>query len=607
MIYQTQAANGAEALAAYYLQNGNGTHAYRYFGVHRLRDVQGWWYVFRVAAPSADKVSLVGEWDNWEPVCMHRLGESGVWELVMSADLCPEGLRYKYLIQKGDGLHYKADPYARKSESGGEGASFICTETHYVWQDAQYLADRAQRQDTYERYAYPMNVYEVELSTWLGADKQAELEPDASNYRSLADLLSQYTADMGYTHVLLHSPCRQRSGKHGIITFFAPDAALGAPDDFAYFVDRMHKAGIGVITELECNTPGTHAGGLINFDGGGLYTAEIGGQAGFSYSDPYATTLLYSAATFWLREFHVDGLFVNACDMPCNRQTGDFVRSIALYAKKAAADALLLIRAESCRGLSAGQSIGGLGYDFVIDPRVENALLECFCMSDSLRVGRQAWLDPARYLYGEDGMLALSSAIPIGLSRSVMGSLFGSHSEKFAAMRTLFLYMICLPGKKLSFMGNEIGQITPWSLHDGVEWFMQEFNSHKALREYVKALNRFYLSAPPLWECDYSKQGLCALPIRNAPEGVIAFKRYDRMGREACVVLHFGKGEAKGVRVAVGGRYPYYRQAFTTLEQTDAERMQTDAEGMLTLDIQGVSGVVLEPVEPSGGFWFENV
>lgn len=607
MLYETDQARGSAELAAYYLQNGKGTHAYRYFGVHRLVDRQGWCYVFRVSAPGADRVSLVGEWDGWEPWPMLRLESSGVWELYVSAEICPEGLRYKYLIQKGTDMHYKADPYARKSESGGEGASFICTESHYVWSDGAFLSERAQTYTEHTFYSYPMNVYEVELSGWLGASDIAYGGKKSANYREIADLLAQYAADMGYTHLLIHSPCRQGAGKYGLSTWFAPDASLGTPDDFAYFMDRMHKERIGVIMELECCALGTHAAGQMDFDGAGMYTAYRNGKACFDYDDPYATTLLYSAALFWLREFHLDGLYINTRDMVADRSSGNFVRELAHAVHKGVPGALLIIRGAGYRGLTAHSALGGLGYDLLLDFAAESALLDCFSMPASLRLGRMAWRDPAKQLYAESGILALSSEIAARRSVSVMESLHGSHSQKFDAMRLLLMYMTCLPGKKLLFMGNEIGQISAWSIEQGVEWFVQEFDSHKALRSYVKAINALYLHTPALWECDFTKDGLAKVHVENAPEGLIAFKRFNRAGGEVCAVLHFGEQDAKDIRVAVGGRYPYYTCVFSTKEQVQQMRLQTDGLGMLSLDLDGLSGVMLCPVEPAGGFWFENV
>ncbi len=606
MDYETQSQKESASLAAYYLQNGKGTHAYRYFGVHRLLDRPEWSYVFRVSAPGADRVFVAGEWNGWEPICMQRLSDSGVWELVWYADICPEGLRYKYRIEKDGKTHYKADPYARKSESAGEGASFICTESHYVWRDGAYLAERNRRYAEHERYAFPMNVYEVALPLWLGNADTGFVGNAGLNYRSIADLLSQYAVDMGYTHVLIHCPCLQSGGKDGIVTYFAPDASLGTSDDFSYLIDRLHKEHVGVIMEFVCHEPGTHAGGLCNFDGAGMYAKQEKAAPCFDYSDPYATTLLYSCALFWLREYHLDGLYIDATDMKADHATGAFIRELVASVRRGMGDALLLLRGSGYRGSSVQQRFGGLGFDFVLDFDSEAALLDCFAMPPSLRLGRQAWREPTSHLYAENCMIALSSALSIRQSRSVMSSLYGSHSEKFAAMRLLLLYMTCLPGKTLLFMGNEIGQLSPWSAQDCVEWFLQDFESHSYLRSFVRALNQFYLQTPALWDCDYSKDGTASVPLENAPEGLVAFKRFDRTGRHVCVLLNFGTEQARDVCVGAGGRYPYYACVFATDERIGALRLQTDARGMLCMDVEGLCGMILAPIEPSSGFWIEN-
>lgn len=603
MGYETAQSKGGAFLAAYYLQNGKGTHAYRYFGVHRLPEGQGWSYVFRVAAPGADGVALVGEWNAWEPAPMHRIAGSGVWEITWHTDICPEGLRYKFRVQKGERVHDKADPYARMSESGGEGASVICTESHYAWQDEGYLAKRAQRYGDHVRYAYPMQIYEVDPARWLGADPElAGVEP---GYRAVGDLLSQYAADMGYTHLLLRFPGLQNGGRGGMITRFAPDGTLGTPDDLAYLIDRMHKQGIGVLLEIECRFAGTHASGLCDFDGCGLYARTSKEETLLDLTDPHATTLLYSSALYWLREYHADGLYLNAEGMIPDRASGEFVRTLASAVRTGMPDALLLLRAGGYRGLSAGQALGGLGYDFVIDPATEAALLDCFAMTSELRINRQAWREVAKGIYSEDAVLSLSSALCARQAGSVMGSLSGEHAQKFATVRLLYLFMTCLPGKKLTFMGNELGQPSSAALPEGVAWFLRQLPSHAQLFAYVKALNAFYLYTPPLWECDCSKDGLAAVECRDAPRGVIAFKRFDRAGREVCAVFNMSDLPAKGIRLVTGGRYPYYECAFSTSPGTCPARLQTDAEGCVTLDLDPLCGMILTPLVPSGGFWFD--
>lgn len=602
MGYETAQSKGGAFLDAYYLQNGKGTHAYRYFGVHRCSCEQGWSYVFRAAAPGADSVALVGEWNGWEPIFMQQIAGSGTWETVWHTEICPEGLRYKYRVQKDGGVHDKADPYAHMSEGGGEGASIICTETHYAWQDGEYLAMRAQKYADHVRYAYPMQIYEVDLTRWLGADRDViDVEP---SYRAIGDLLSQYAADMGYTHLLLRFPGLQNGGKDGMITRFAPDSTLGTPDDLAYLIDRMHRQGVGVLLEIECRYAGVHASGICNFDGCGLYAHVSDEDASrMELADPYATTLLYSSALFWLREYHADGIYLNTDGMRADRTSGEFVRTLASAVRTGVSDALLLLRAGGYRGLSAGQALGGLGYDLVIDPATENALFDCFCMPSELRVGRQAWREVARGLYTEDAVIALSSALCAKQAGSVMGSLPGTHAEKFATARLLYLFMTCLPGKKLTFMGNELGQLTSAALPEGVEWFLREVNSHAELCAYVRSLNAFYLQTPPLWECDCSKDGLCAVECRDAQAGVIALKRFDRVGREVCAVFNMSAQPAKGVRLLTGGRYPYYECAFSTTPDVYPERLQTDGQGCVTMDLDALCGVILTPLAPTGGFW----
>lgn len=601
MVYETRQGKGSTELAAYYHQNGKGTHAYCYFGVHRLRERQGFCYCFRVSAPGADRVSLVGEFNAWDPAAMQRIENTDVWELTVVADICPEGLRYKYKIERGEHACYKADPYARQSESGGEGASLIFTESHHSWRDREYLENRLKQYIGQARYSMPINIYEVILGDWLG---QADPSLAPAFYRALGDLLSQYVADMGYTHVLLRQGCAQSGGKDGLVTLFAPDCALGTPDDFAYFVDRMHTEHIGVLLDLPCVYVGTHAGGLADFDFNGLYTSAQSGNRIFNYQDSYATALLYSSACFWISEYHVDGIYVDATDMQATASTGEFLRTLSASVRQRMPDALLILRADSYRGLTAVQDFGGIGYDFVVDNAAEHALADCFCMSQTLRLGRRAWQAVTERLYAEHTLLALSERLA-WQGRSVLGNMNGTQSERFSAMRTLLLYMISLPAKTLSFMGNEIGSVTPYRRGEGVPWFLQELPFHADLQAYVRALGRFYLATPALWECDGVRDAIASVPLENAPDGVVAYKRFERSGREVCILLNFSQTPAERVRVRVGGLHPYRKTVFDTQNKQE-QLFEADAEGWICLDLAGLSGKVLKPQAPLGGFWFEN-
>lgn len=361
-----------------------------------------------------------------------------------------------------------------------------------------------------------------------------------------------------------------------------------------------------MIMELECRAPGTHVGGLVDFDCAGAFACMRDGRTHFDYADPYATTLLYSAAMFWLRELHLDGLYINTEGMQAGRQTGELIRNMSESVRRGVADALLILRASGYHGLSVEPALDGLGYDLIIDPRAERALLDIFSMPPELRLGRQACREPARCLYAENSILALSSELILERASSVFGALDGTHAQKFAAMRLLYLFMACLPGKKMSFMGNEFAQLSAWTPRESVEWFVRELDSHKDFNRYVKALNALYLRTPSLWECDSTRYGLEAVTLENAPEGVIAFRRFDRAGREVCALINFGQQEATGVRIRLGGRYPYYEQIFSTGEQTDPLRLQTDADSCVTTNLPGLYGVLLAPQLPQSGFWIEN-
>lgn len=637
------------SLPLYLFHQGTNFTAYGLLGVHASPAEEGQYgYVFRVWAPNADAVHLTGDLCGWDGgIPMYRISDAGVWESVVTTDASLEGTFYKYAIRRGERVFLKADPYAVSQQTLGGTASVIRTVIDYDWQDGLWMKGRKKlfaigsRKKNVHFCPAPVNIYEVHLGSWHTKDDSSTADgAHYLGYRELADRLAPYLSEMGYTHVEL-MPVMEHpfdgSWGYQICGYYAPTARYGLPEDFKYFVDRMHAAGIGVILDwVPAHFP-KDAHGLYEFDGGLLYEYQGAdrmehkgwGTRCFDVGRPEVQSFLVSNALYWLREYHADGLRVDAVAsmlyLDYDRAPGEWMpnvygnnhnlETIAFFQKLNTAvfaefPDVFMIAEESTAWPMITRPVheGGLGFNFKWNMGFSNDL---FSYMESDPIYRK-WMHtkltfPMMYAFSENYILPVSHDEVVHGKRSLIGKMFGGYEEKFASMRTFLVYMMTMPGKKLTFMGTEFAQFREWDYENSLEWFLLSYDRHAQMQTFVRTLNRLYLDNAPLWEIDDGWEGFSWIDPDNADEGILSYRRIDTAGREIIAVLNFVPVRREGFLLPVP-KLGTYREILTTdavdfggVGVENGERRtetETAADGTkthrLTLTLPPLSGILLQ-------------
>ena len=546
--------------AEYFFHQGTNYKAYEYLGVHRLSDGS---YVFRVWAPNASCVCLVGDFCNWDTgIEMTRVSDGGVWECV--CDVCREGDRYKYLISGKNGVHFKADPYGFACEMPPDTASVIYDIEGYNWRDGGWLSCR--RKKAGKMHSEPMNIYELHLGSW----KRRE-DGSYYTYAELAADLAPYVKQMGYTHIEL-MPISEYpfdgSWGYQVGCYYAPTARHGAPKDFMAFVDSMHEAGIGVLLDwVPAHFPKDEHG-LYEFDGQPLYEYQGvdriehsgWGTRRFDVGRNEVESFLVSNASFWLEKYHIDGIRVDAVasmiyldydkrpDEWVPNVYGDnrcleaiaFFRKLNLHIKGAFPDVIMIAEESTAWSNVTTLENDGLGFDFKWNMGWMNDTLEYAQLDPIYRKYHHDKLTfSLTYAFGERHILPISHDEVVHGKKSFLDKMSGDYWQKFASARAFMGYMMTHPGKKLSFMGNEFGQFREWAYEESLEWFMLDYESHARLQLYTSELNHFYLRTPSLWQIDTSWEGFQWIDADNAEQSVISYRRIGSDGKEVIVLINF--------------------------------------------------------------------
>ena len=565
-------------LADFLFHQGTNFHAGEHLGAHPAE--MG--YVFRVWAPNAKEVFVVGDFCDWqEGIPMHRVTEAGIWE-AFSPD-ARDGMLYKFRILTHDGrVLYKADPYARAAEKPPATAS-VLYRSNYQWRDKGFLSARKRKMKNDGFRRQPINIYELHLGSWMRHEDGSYL-----SYEETARELAPYLKQMGYTHVEL-MPVMEHpfdgSWGYQVSGYYAPTARFGTPDGFRGFVDAMHEAGIGVILDwVPAHFP-KDAHGLYEFDGQPLYEYQGKdrmehrgwGTRCFDLGREEVQSFLISNAVYWIEEFHADGLRVDAVAAMLyldydrlpdewlpniygnnrNLEAIAFFKKLSNYLRNTHPDVLTI--AEESGDFGGVTSPDGLGF----------SLKWCMgWMNDSLSYAK---LDPIyrsaehykmtfslTYVFGEQYVLPISHDEVVHGKLSLLDRMPGDYRQKFAGERVFYAWQMTHPGKKLSFMGNEIGQFREWDYDGQIEWFLLEYEMHEAMQRYFAALNHFYLEHPALWRCDDSWDGMSWIDADNRNESVYSYRRIDpKTGEDIIVVLNFTPVERRGFYVGVpkAGKY----------------------------------------------------
>jgi len=566
---------------------GEGTHYKNYekLGAH-VREVKGVNGVhFAVWAPNAEAVSVIGDFNKWDGNShkMRMLGSSGIWEIFIPG--LSEGEIYKFNIKSKSGeVLEKADPYAFSSEIRPKSASIVYDIDKYTWNDAKWLSER----EHHNALDAPISMYEVHLGSWMRV-------PEDGNryltYRELAKKLAEYVKEMGYTHVQLMPVTEyplDASWGYQTIGYFAPTSRFGKPEEFMYFVDYMHQNGIGIILDwVPAHFP-KDGHGLARFDGTCLYEHadprkgehQDWGTLIFNYGRNEVRNFLLSNALFWLDKYHIDGLRVDAVAsmiyLDYSRQSGEWIPN--QYGGNENLEAIdflkrfnevvhsthpgvLTIAEESTAwtGVSRPTYLGGLGFSLKWNMGWMNDTLRYFSKDPIHRKYEHDNLTfSLLYAFTENFILVLSHDEVVHGKRSLLDKMPGDIPQRFANLRALYGYMYGHPGKKLLFMGGEIGQWWEWNHDESVHWHLLQHESHQGLQRYVRDLNRLYQSEPALYEVDFDYHGFEWIDFRDAEGSIISFVRRGKDPENFLVfVYNFTPVARMGYRVGVpkGGFY----------------------------------------------------
>jgi 1,4-alpha-glucan branching enzyme len=552
---------------------------------------------FAVWAPNARAVAIMGDMNGWDPRChpMRRVPDAGAWELFVP-NVGP-GTRYKYEVVTADGAHtQRADPCGRAAELRPATASEVWGAGSYEWGDAGWM----ERRRGWTADMEPMSVYEVHLGSWR-RPREGEGVGHWLGYRELADRLLPYVKEMGFTHLellpVLEHPLDQSWG-YQPLGFFAPTSRYGSPDDFRYFVDRAHQLGLGVLLDWVPGHFPSDAHGLVQFDGTPLYELSDPTQAEhpdwgtmvFDFSKPTVRSFLISSAVHWLEDYHLDGLRVDAVAsmlyLDYSRGPGSWtpnelggnenLHAVAFLeelndAVHAEAPGAMVVAEESTAWprVSHGTDRGGLGFDQKWNMGWMNDTLDLMSMDHEARSSNYGRLTFAiAYAFSERFVLPLSHDEVVHGKSSLIGKMPGTREQKFANLRLFYAYMWTHPGKKLLFMGGELGQWDEWNADGELDWSLDGWAPHHGIRSLVGDLNRIYRSETSLYAFDHRPEGFEWLDCNDTEHGTLSYVRWAPEWKEMiAVVVNFRPTLHTEFRLAVPrpGRY-------RVLLNTDAER-----------------------------------
>lgn len=565
----------------YLFNQGTYYHAYNFLGCHLVKDKNKTGAYFRVWAPNAKSVSLVGDFNSWQgnKHKMKKLEKSGVWEVYVDSVEIYQKYKYQITTKKGENI-LKADPYAFYQETNGHDASMVYDISGYKWEDEKYQNDLKNK----DIYASPMNIYEVNFLSWRRGENY-----EYYTYDRLTEELIPYVKDMGYTHIeimpLTEFPFDGSWG-YQVTGYFAITSRLGTPQQFMHFVDECHKNNIGVILDwVPAHFP-KDSFGLIDFDGEALYENKgwdrkehkSWGTRRFDYGRNEVQSFLISSALFLLKEYHIDGIRVDAVAsmlyldydkkqgewLPNSKGGKENLEAIAFLQKLNCAvfkefPKALMIAEESTAWplVSKPTNTGGLGFNFKWNMGWMNDVLEYIKIDPWFRKGAHNKLTFSMfYAFSENFVLPISHDEVVHGKGSLMEKMFGEYNERFDEYRAFLAYMISHPGKKLTFMGIEFGQFKEWDNGVGLDFCLLDFEKHRQLKDYVKALNNFYKNNSELYEVDFSWEGFKWIIPDDNIQNVIAYKRINKKNDELICVINFSPSTRDCYRIGVEkGRY----------------------------------------------------
>lgn len=545
--------DGVHLMSHEAFRQGTEYRAYEYFGAHPCED--GW--VFRLWAPGARAVQLAGDFNRWQGRDMAC--HDGVWELTVPAAAYDA---YKFIVTGADGkVRWKTDPYAFHTQTRPENSAKLYDLAGFAWQDEAWLRRRAEQPLKDRR----LNIYEVHPGSW-----RRFADGNSFDYRRLADELAVYACDMGYDAVELlpvtEYPLDDSWG-YQCTGYFAPTSRYGTPHDFMYLVDRLHRAGLAVLLDWVPAHFCKDAHGLIDFDGTCLYEYsdplkwehEGWGTRVFDFGKNDVRSFLLSSAAFWLAVYHVDGLRVDAVASMLyldygrsqwrpnvyggheNLEAIDFLRLLNDTVHAAAPGALMVAEESTAwPKVTHPTAQGGLGFDMKWNMGWMNDVCHYLKMDPYFRQYHHKDVTFSMvYAFSERFILSISHDEVVHMKGSLRGKMPGDDWQQLAMVRGFYTYMLCHPGRKLTFMGAELGQWHEWDFRTQLDWYLLQYDDCRRTHACIRALNRLYRAQRPLWENDEDWDGFQWLVADDNHNNVLVFLRRDRQGKALICAVNF--------------------------------------------------------------------
>ena len=619
----------SKEMPVYLFHQGTNAHAWELLGAHRQLNGKT---NFCTWAPHAAAISVVGDFNGWDAAAnpMTRLNEQGLWGATV--ELTHDYDCYKYQITTANGRTlYKADPFAFHTQTPPENASKIYRLAGYRWHDAEWMTERAAQ----DARSLPVNIYELHIGSW-----RRNADGNYYSYLQLAEELPTYLTEMGYTHVELLPPTEypyDGSWGYQVTGYYAPSSRYGTPHDFMSLVDALHEAGIGVIMDwVPAHFPKDEFG-LYEYDGECCYEYsdpakwehKDWGTRVFDFGRTEVQSFLVSSANFWAHTYHIDGIRVDAVAsmlyLDYGRQDGEWCPNVnggrenleaVAFLRKLNSSLLsehpgfLMIAEESTAWplVTRPPEVGGLGFNFKWDMGWMNDTLFYTSLDPYFRSYNHDKLTfSMMYAFSENFILPISHDEVVHGKGSLLNKMPGDYEQKFAGLRTFMGYMMTHPGKKLLFMGSEFGQFIEWDYRKGLDWMLLDYDTHRKTRDFIRALNHYYLAHPALWQVEDSWDGFRWLNADDNTRSVITYYRTDEKGRKTLVLCNFaaqrwedyrmGVPEADAYRVVLCSEEERFGGAGCPAEQLYRSEQEPLGQwaNSITLDVPPLCCIILEP------------
>lgn len=531
---------------------GKSFDAYEFFGAHKIGNK----ILFRVYAPNAAKVSLVGEFNDWQEEEMEQQYQSGIYSI--TSENARVGMMYKYCIHTGDGeVVYHCDPYGFAMELRPNSASYIVDLEEYKFSDDEWMNKRD------KCYNKPLNIYEIHMGSWMKKNDET-YNNGWYRYNEIADRLINYVKENGFTHIEIMPLCEHPvdcSWGYQNTGFFSPTSRYGTNKELKELIDKCHKANVGVILDFVPIHFAVDDYGLAKFDGTELYEyphKDVGasewGTCNFIHSRGEVCSFLQSAANYWLKEYHFDGLRMDAISRAIYWQGNpargvnscaiNFIRNMNVGLHKLHPTAMIIAEDSTAYPkVTAPVEYNGLGFDYKWDLGWMNDTLEYFKISPKERPNHYYKLTfSMEYFYNELFLLPFSHDEVVHGKATIIQKMWGDYEDKFKQCRALYMYMYTHPGKKLNFMGNEIAQFREWDEKREQDWQLIKMPLHYAFNKYIKRLNEVYDNYEALYKNEYDSSYFKWLEV-NAPEKSVYIYERGRSDHRIIVALNFSDNE----------------------------------------------------------------